>query len=174
MTTTPIHPDRLVDQLETLLRELLDQHSQLLATMQRKREVMKTGERRAMDALCRLEGELVQRITGMEKRRLELVAALTLHVAPDAAEPMKLSDLAQRLEEPARGRLLVARQQLVGRMQQVQHETSVARRAAESLVRHMTGLIQTIGTLSTGVSTYGRQGQRPQAAITMRTINLTA
>jgi len=165
---------RDADRLEALLRELLEQHTQLLATMERKRQVMREAQHDAMAALVRLEAESVRRISGLEKQRLELVGAMTLRVMPDAPQPLKLRELAQRLPEPARGRLLVARQQLVDKMQQVQHQTTVARRAADKLVQHMTGILQTIGTLSTGVNTYGSRGQRPEAAITMRTINLTA
>jgi len=172
-TLTP-ELERDVDRLEALLRSLLEQHTQLLATMERKRQVMREAQHEAMAALVRLESESVRRISEMEKQRLELVAAMTLQVAPDATEPMRLRELAQRLPEPARGRLLVARQQLVTKMEQVQHQTTVARRAADKLVQHMTGILQTIGTLSTGVNTYGSRGQRPEAAITMRTINVTA
>ncbi len=163
-----------VDRLAALLALLLEQHTQLLAALQRKRDAMRHGDTEAMAALCRLESESIRRVGELEKRRLELVAAMTLKVDPDAAEPMKLRDLAEALPEPARGRLLVARQQLVAKMEQVKHQTSVARRAAESLLKHMTGLVQTIGTLSTGLNTYGQRGERPTATVVMRTINLTA
>lgn len=166
--------ERDVDRLVTLLGQLLDEHTRLLATMGRKRELMRQSAHAGMTAVCRLESQCVRRITELERQRLEQVAALTGRLVPDAAEPMRLRDLAERLPEPARGRLLVARQQLVQRMEQVQQQTTVIRRAAESLVRHMTGLMQTIGSLSTGVSTYNRVGQRPEAAVTMRTVNLTA
>lgn len=163
-----------VDRLASLLSQLLAQHTQLLAALERKRDAMRAGDTDAMSALCRLESESIGRITEMEKQRLELVGAMTLRLNPDAAEPMKLRDLAEAMPEPARGRLLVARQQLVEKMEQVRHQTSVARRAAESLLKHMTGLVQTIGTLSTGLNTYGQRGQRPEAATTMRTLNVTA
>jgi len=172
-TITP-ELEKDIDRLLALLASLLEQHTQLLAALERKRDAMRQGDTDAMSALCRLESESVRRVSELEKQRLELVGSMTLKLDADAAEPMKLRDLAEALPEPGRGRLLVARQQLVAKMEQVKHQTSVARRAADSLLKHMTGLVQTIGTLSTGLDTYGQRGQRPEASVVMRTINLTA
>lgn len=163
-----------IQRLEATLARLLDRHNQLLGLLQRKRDAMRAGDTHGMTELAQLEHEVVQQVSELEKARLEQVAQLTLGVRPDAAEPMKLGELAEALPEPERGRLLVSRQQLLEAMQRVQHETTVARRAAESLVKHVTGLIQTIGALSTGVSTYSSRGDAPGAQANLSTINLTA
>lgn len=160
--------------LESVLQQQVQAHEALLSLLERRRQAMRTADTRAVNELCALENEKVQAISELEKQRLTLVAKLTLAIDPTAAEPMRMGELAERLPEPARGRLLVLRHQLMQRMARVREASSVARRAAEALMKHVHGLVQTIGVLSTGVSTYSQQGQPPRQATAVSTINLTA
>jgi hypothetical protein len=59
-------------------------------------------------------------------------------------------------------------------MQSVRNDTGVARRAAEALVAHMHGLVQTIGACVTGVGVYCRGGALPKAASAVSTFQATA
>ncbi len=127
-----------------------------------------------MTELCRQENQRIQMVSGLEKQRLTLVAQMTLALDPQAPQPLRLKELADRLPEPVRGRLLVLRQQVRQRMEEIQAEVGVARRASELLVRHMQGIIQTIGAAVTGVGTYNRNGGRPKVALAMSTFNTTA
>ena len=120
------------------------------------------------------ENAVVQQISELEKKRLQLVADLTLALDPQAAQPLKLAELAQRLDEPDRGRLLVLRQQLLERMAEVRRQTNVARRATESLVSHMQGLVQSIGAACSGMSIYASNGAPPPQAMVLSTFNTTA
>lgn len=166
--------DRFIPQLEEVLRQLTERHEQLLSLIQRQREVLRAADHRGVSELSRLENVVVKAITDLEKRRLELVADLTRAVDPGAAQPMRMRDLAERLPEPARGRLLVLRQQLRQRIQQVKDESSVTRRATEALMKHMQGLVQTLGNTGRG-SAYAPSSfamQPPPPAL--RTLNLTA
>lgn len=160
--------------LESTLKQLLNLHGELLELLTRKREVVRGNDSHAVTGLCVLEHEKVQKITELEKRRLMQVAELTLKTDPQAKEPLRMTELADRLGEPVRGRLLVARQQLIERMQQVQQETNIVRRATESLANHMHGIVQTLGALSAGVTTYGRGGAFPQQNTAVSTFSATA
>lgn len=167
--------DRLIPQLETVLKQLTERHEQLLSLMQRQREALRGADHRGVSELSRLENVLVKAITDLEKRRLELVADLTRAVDPAAAQPMRMRDLAERLGEPSRGRLLVLRQQLRERIQQVKDESSVTRRATEALMKHMQGLVQTLSSAGRGSAYAPRNAvaNRPIAPA-LRTLNLTA
>ena len=163
-----------IDALEQAVREQTEAHEALLSLLEQKRAALRDADDERMTQLCALENEKLRAIGESEKKRAELAAALTLHVQPDAQAPLRLNELAERLPEPARGRLLVLRQRLRERMQQVQQASTVTRRATETLATHVQGLVQTIGMLATGVSTYDGKGARPAEATTMRTINVTA
>jgi len=131
--------------LEAVLKQLADRHEQLLTLMQRQREALRQADHHGVSEYSRLENTLVQAIGDLEKRRLELVAELTRAVDPSAVAPLRMVDLAERLPEPSRGRLLVLREQLRERIAKVKHESSVTRRATESLLKHMQGLVHTLG-----------------------------
>lgn len=159
--------------LETLLHEQLKLHEQMLALLQRKKAALARADHAQVTDLCKLENQQVQAVGELEKNRLRLVGDLTLQLEPAAAAPMTLPELAQRLPEPARGRLLVLRQQVRQRMEQVRQEASVIRRATESLMHHIQGLVQTIGSAMHGVGTYNRAGAPPKAALAVSTFSTT-
>ncbi len=124
--------------------------------------------------LTRLENAAVQTISELEKRRLQLVADLTLALDPAAEQPLKMKELADRVPEPFRGRLLVTRTKLVAAITDVAEQTSVVRRASESLLKHVNGLIRTIGVVSHGGAAYGQTGQVNTKPARMSTVNFTA
>ncbi|MEM7625095.1 MAG: flagellar protein FlgN [Planctomycetota bacterium] len=160
--------------LEDTLNQSVERQGQLATLLERKRTALRRGAVDEMTSLCRLENAAVQTISELEKRRLQLVADLTLAVEPGAAEPLKMRDLAERLPEPHRGRLLLTRQKLVDAMQRVQQQTTVTRRASESLLKHMNGLIRTIGVVSQGGAAYGQTGRVSTKPAPMASLNLTA
>ena len=166
--------DKKVTQLEAILAQQLEEHSQLLGLISRKRQAVRKAERGLVVDCCRQENQRVQRVAELEKARLGLTGELTLLLDPGAAEPMRLGELAQRLVEPMRGRLLVLRQQLCQRMEQVRREAGIAQRATELLARHMQGVVQTIGNAISGGAPYSRSGAPPQAAMAISTLNMTA
>lgn len=166
--------EKSVNQLEALLRTQIASHESLLELMSRKRMAMQMANPAVMAECTLQEAQLVQVIGQCEKERLTHVADLTLLLDPDASEPLSLMDLAQKLPEPTRGRLLTLRLELRRRMERVRVESGVMAKASQSLVRHVQGLIQMIGTACTGVSTYNPQGGRHQAATAVSTFSATA
>ncbi len=165
---------QLVNGLVDVLNELLGAHEQLGMLLEQKRAALSGARFEQVTQLCERENGHVRRISELETQRLELVAALTLHVQPNAAEPMRMGDLAERLAEPDRGRLLVLRKQLLDRMSLVRRQTGITRRATQSLAGHMQGLMQNISALCSGVSLYNGQGAPPQQAMQVSTFNTTA
>lgn len=166
--------DKELAQIESVLRDEIAAHQRLLSLLQRKLAALRRADQKSVTAICQQENQEVQQIADLAKQRMTLAAALTQMVDPAAGEPMRLMELCQRLPEPARGRLLLLRQQLVAQMDQVRADSGVARRAAESLLSHMHGLVQSIGSVVTQVTTYGRTGALPRAATAMSTFTTTA
>ena len=166
--------DKQIAQLEAILVQELAEHDQLLELIQRKRRALRQANHRLVADCCRQENGRVQKIAELEKARLRSVGQLTLLLAPGAAEPLRLGALAQRLSEPVRGRLLVLRQHLRQRIEQVRHDAGIAQRAAETLARHMQGLVQTLSGVMGGGAAYGRAGAPTRAALTLSTFNVTA
>ncbi len=166
--------DKTIAQLEAVLRQQLQQHEALIQTLLRKRSALR-GARAGEVSDCTIaENEQVQAISELEKRRIELTGELTLLLDAKAAQPMKLESLAQRLPEPARTRLLVLRLQLRKAMERVRQEAQVARMATEAVLRHLTGMVQSIGASATGTTTYSGRGARPRQAAAVSTFSMVA
>jgi len=161
-------------QLESVLGALTQHHETLLGMMKRQRDLLRAGDHKAVTALSRQESELVQAISQHEKVRLELVADLTLRIDPEATEALAMRDLAERLPEPQRGRLLVLRTQLRERIQAVRDESSVTRLATQTLVRHLQGLVQSVAQVGASGAAYGAQGTAPTTIPRIGNLNLTA
>ena len=166
--------EKSLNQLEALLRQQITTHESLLGILVRKRQALVTANHLVMNECTVRESDLIKMIAQCEKSRLALVGDITLKLDAKAQSPFTMLELAEHLPEPNRGRLLMLRLELRERIQNVQKETGIARRASESLLRHVHGIIQVIGTACTGVSTYGQQGARHQAATAVSTFNTTA
>ena len=165
---------QLLDRLEATLTQSVQRQQQLVGLLQRKREAMRSGDSKLMADLCRAENAVVQTVHELEKRRQQHVAELTAKVDPAAKQPMRMLDLAERLPEPQRGRLLVTRTKLVEAMEQVQRETAVARRASEALLGHLGGLIRTIGSVAQGGAAYGQTGRLYTKPARLSSLDLAA
>ena len=157
--------DKWLDQLETDLAALITEHQELLGLIRRKKEAMTQAKTRVVADCCQMENEHVQRIAQTEKHRQQVVAAITEAINAEAKEPLTMEEIAGRVPEPRRGRLLVRRQQLRVLMQTIKSENDVARRITEGLLRHVQGMIQQV-TLAVGAAgTYGRKGITAAPAI---------
>ncbi len=166
--------DQHLTQLEAVLQSQIARHEQLAALTQAKLAALRQADHKLIAALTQQENQQLQAIAELEKQRLTLVAELTLLVAPTEAQPLRMGELAERLNEPARGRLLVLRAQLRQRMEAVRQQAALARGASEALLRHMSSLVQSIGSVLTGVAAYGRRGAPPRTASAVSTFCATA
>lgn len=169
--------DSLEQELQSLLKllgEMTALHEAWLPLCVEKRKALAAANADRLNEICRLENEKLQAVGEMEKRRLNLVASLTRRLDPGAKTPMKMVDLAEALPEPQRGNLLIARQQLRERISEVKTQSSIARRATESLMKHMGSLVHSVASAATGGSTYTHRGGTHPTAMTLSTMNMTA
>ena len=166
--------ETLVRQLEGVLRDLIGHHERLAQNLVAKRAALSAADHDRVVKLLEVENATVQAVAEGDKLRQQIVAALTLQLDPAAVAPQPMRDVAQQLEEPHRGRLLVLREQLRDRMLAVRRESTVARAATESLTRHMQGLLHTIQTVCSGGAAYGSGGSAPPVAAVVSTFNTTA
>lgn len=165
--------DKLIAKLEDAVQRQIALHEKLLTVMKLKVDAFRKADHDGAVACTRQENIELQQIAEIEKQRLVLVAELTRCVDAKAKQPLVMGELAERLPEPARGRLLVLRGKMKERMEMVQREGSIVRRASEALLRHMQGIVQSISGAITGISTYSRKGAPPRMAMTVSTFSAT-
>ena len=166
--------DKWLDQLEQCLSSMTVQHEQLLSLVRRKQEAMRMAQPQLVIDCCERENEHVQTITRIEKRRQAVIGQITAELTPGARLPMTLSQIADAIAEPRRGRLLVMQMRLRQLMQQIQHDNAVCRRATEGLMRHVTGVMQKVTAVVGAANTYGRRGVANASPATVSSFSLTA
>lgn len=166
--------DKVIAELEAVLHEELRGNEMMLDLLARKQQALRKADRKAVRQLAGEEHTRIQLLAETAKRRMAIAGQVTLLLAPGSAEPMQLQELAERIAEPARGRLLVLRHELRERMQEVRDQSQIVRSAMQSLVSHMQGLMQTIGGSVSRSPTYTRKGMLPKPAVVLSTFSASA
>jgi hypothetical protein len=149
--------DKWLDQLEACLAQLDVEHDQLLGLVRRKQNAMRMGQTALIADCIEREHESVKQIAHVEKQRQQAVGQITAALEPTAAAPLTIGQIAERVGEPRRGRLLVLQQRLRRTIGIIKDENDVSRRAADGLLRHVQGVIRQV-TMAVGGATYGRRG----------------
>ena len=152
-------PVAIGDAFERLLRGQLEANQQLLACVQRKRQAIRVADIAAISAVCADEHAIIQRLTETEKHRLELVGRVTAALKPKSDKPLTISQIAGELAEPHQTRVVALAAQLRDAMVELKHQSSVVRSAAETLGRHMSGIVQTVHSALSRARVYGRRGR---------------
>jgi len=160
--------------LTQIMNDMISVQSRLLSLNEHKRVALSRADREALAGYIHQEHEQVHLLTELEKRRLLLIGDITLILNPQAEAPLKLTELAEYLPEPMRSRLLLQRQELREKVQAVREASRVSQRATETLLQHMQGLMQAVGQVVSGVSTYGSRGAVPQTSMGMSTFSVSA
>ncbi len=156
----------MTTRLETMGRDLLDilqqqdsHHKSLLELILRKREAIRVADFSVIAPLCLEERKVARAVTELEQQRLTLVAQLTKFLAPQADASLRISDIAKSME-PQLGEELIEQSEILREhLREVHRESSIVRRAADALAKHMTGIMQVVQTTLTEAPVYGRQGR---------------
>ena len=164
--------DKWLDELEGCLRELDQLHDQLLGLVRRKHQAMRLAQHALIADCVERENAMVQGIAAVEKRRQAAVGQVTFALAPQARQPLRVTEIAGRIDEPRRGRVLVLQQRLQRTIGLIQQENEVARRATDSLLRHVQGVIQQVAA-AVGGATYGRRGVVTSPAVAVSSFSIT-
>ena len=169
--------------LEESLKKLLDAQSALAGLLEKQRLALAAGDAPALSDLCRREKDVVDLIQTLERGRQSLMGRLKtalpasqagLAAGSTPSETWSLMTLAQRVPEPVRTRLMVRRAELVKVMTDNQRVAATVRRASERLLRHVGGLINTLGSAAQGGAAYGQSGRLTAAPVRLSTLNLSA
>ncbi len=177
--------DSPLTELENVLVREISAHEALAGLLEKKLAAVRESRSGDVELLLGRENEQLQHLAELAKRRIELVGALAERLVPEGSvpsmhikqeegkPPLRLGELAEHLPEPQRTRVQELRQRLADRMQQVRTRTGTLRRASQSLLQHMHGVMQTVaGALSVG-GMYSRRGQPPAGSLSVSTFSAT-
>ncbi len=162
----------VIDQLEQILQSQLSGYGRMRTCLNEKREAIAQADMAEIERICREQQRIAQTVTELEKHRLALIGRLTEAMKPQASEPLSISDVAEQADDERKARLLRVRDDLLALVHTVQRESSVVRQAAESLSRHMTGLIQTVQNTLSQAGVYGQRGRVQDGAVSRHAIDV--
>jgi hypothetical protein len=163
--------DPEVAELEGLLEGLLAEHEQLLMLAAEHRDAISKADPYSLGDCVQRQGEVMERVAGLEKRRLALVGRLVdkmrplgKSVAGGARQPDAVPDrptiswIARTLPEPVRSRLVALAERLRELLARLQREHAALKEASLALAGHMEGLMRQLSKRLSHAGTYGRTG----------------
>lgn len=145
--------------LEGVLARQLEAYRELAEIIEGTRDAIRVADMERVSACCEREHEAAQRLGELEKRRLALIGGITGALAPAAAAPLSLAQIAEAAPEPASGRLQALAAQLRDCVGELRRRSTVVRKAADSLSCHMTGILQVVYAAFSRAGVYSQKGR---------------
>ena len=156
--------EALIGQLAECLGELRGLYEQLVGVLRRKLEAMRRADTEGLNSCGARERFLVQRMAESDATRRNLVGELQVRAGVRAGQAMTLSDLAERLGEPARSRVLVLAAGLRQVVEEANQLNQVAALSAKEMLVHFGRVYEVMQSGGMGGGVYGPQGGRAQTA----------
>jgi hypothetical protein len=150
--------EKLVTELLTLLRELLAGQERLLAMALARREAMRTFDMARLETVAGQERVETVKMVELDKRR----AALTgrLRAALGGGTPATVSEVARRVEEPARSQLLALAAQLKETVEKVERNARINATVSETVVKGLAKVLKVVTGLAQHAGLYMRNGRK--------------
>lgn len=139
--------------LASVLDGLIAEHEALVSVLESHRDAIGRADGAAIDALSAEESALFERIAALDARRRSLM------VVDGAARPeMRVTEFASRQPEPLRTALGERARRLREAIERARDAHGVVKIASASMLAHLRGIMQQIGSRLSHAGTYGRDG----------------
>lgn len=144
--------------LEELLDEQRALYKELNDLVEEQREALRLADVERLVAASSNERELLDSIRLLDQRRVELSSAIATELGLSKEGPPLLADLLEH-SGSRRSRLVSVADELRRLVAKTRAASSVVRTAAESLARHMQGIVQTVEAGFSRAGVYERAGR---------------
>ena len=151
------HP--LIVQLEELMGELVVTYEQMKTMGEMRLESIRAADARRLAACVRQENELVQRVAEIEKRRLSVVGGIAGELGSPKKHETTIGWIAGRVDGAKSSALSSLADRLKRVMGEVTKLNAVAKGAAETLAKHMEGLMHELARGLNHAQVYSRNGR---------------
>ena len=152
--------EAVAGQLAECLAEMRGLYAELLAVLQRKLEAMRRADTELLNSCAARERFLLQRIAEAESSRKTLTADLQLRAGAKSKGPVSITELAERIGEPGRSKLLVLADGLRRLVEQTNQLNQVAALAGKELLAHFRYVYDVMRAAERDTGTYDVQGVR--------------
>jgi hypothetical protein len=150
--------DKLVAELLTLLRELLAGQERLLGLALARREAMRTYDISRLETVAGQERVETVRQVELDKRRMALTSQMRAVMGSNTA--VTVTEVARRVEEPAKSQLLALAAQLKETVEQVERNTRINATISETVVKGLAKVLKIVTGLAQHAGLYMRNGRK--------------
>ena len=157
-TQTPDMHEQAALELEGLLRELIVCYEQLYSLSKLTMAALREADTGKLASCVGQQNELVQRVAEAEKRRIRVVGGLATTLGSPAKTQTTVTWLAERIGGEVGERLRVLARALKTLLQRVRPANEATHDAADTLARHMEGLLRRVAGELRHAGLYGRRG----------------
>jgi hypothetical protein len=153
-----MYMDKLVNEILTLLRELLAIQQRVLLLTLARREAMRTFDIGRLEGLVEQEKAAAQALAEAHRRREILTPQLRAHLGKNVQST--ISEIAQRTPEPARSQLLALAGQIRQIAEQVERNNRINATVSESVVKGLAKVLKVVTGLAQHAGLYMRNGRK--------------
>jgi hypothetical protein len=150
--------DKLVAELLTLLRELLAGQERLLGLALARREAMRTLDISRLETVAGQERAETARMAELDQRRMALTSQMRAVLGAGTAATV--SEVARRVEEPAKSQLLALAAQLKETVEKVERNTRINATISETVVKGLAKVLKIVTGLAQHAGLYMRNGRK--------------
>jgi hypothetical protein len=153
-----MYMDKLVNELLTLLRELLAIQQRVLLLTLARREAMRTFDIGRLEGLVEQEKAAARALAEAHRRREILTPQLRTLLGKNVQPTV--SEIAQRTPEPARSRLLALAGQIRQIAEQVERNNRINATVSEAVVKGLAKVLKVVTGLAQHAGLYMRNGRK--------------
>jgi hypothetical protein len=154
--------DKLVQELLSLLRELLAAQERLLKLALARRESMRTFDIARLELLTGQERLETSALAALDRRRQELIAQFRTHFSRTGGNTaeVNVSEIARRAPEPARTQLLALAAQIKSTVEQLERNTRINTAVSDAVVKGLAKVLKIVTGLAQHAGLYMRNGRK--------------
>ena len=154
--------DKLVTELMELLREMLGSQQRLLAIATGRREAMRAFDVERLNVLSEQEKTETDRAGDLDRKRKDVTSRLKNELGRGV--PPTVTEVAKRLEDPARTQLLMLAAEVKQVVEQVDKHTRVNAKVSEAVVKGMARVLKVVTGMAQHAGLYMRNGRKAAVA----------
>lgn len=154
--------EALIKQLINAMSNDLRTYRELKKVLQDRLDAIKGRDVAALEATSASQETLMQNIAANTRRRMQVVDSLTKVYMPERLGKVKVvvSDLAEFIAEPERGKLLALKAMLHREVEQVQSLTRITSMAVLKMMGHLDFVFKAIANLEHDSKIYSKTGMQ--------------
>jgi hypothetical protein len=154
--------DKLVTELLSLLREMLESQQRLLTIAMARQDAMRAFDVERLNALTDQEKGETDRAGDLDRKRKDVTSRLRNELGRNV--PPTVTEVAKRVNEPVRSQLLATAAELKAVVEKVDRHTRINAKVSDAVVKGMARVLKVVTGMAQHAGLYMRNGRKAAVA----------